>query len=332
MGARLRAVRQVRPRFIGRDALAQIDPETQRRKVTLTWEAEDVAKIFTALFDTETDGYQFFDLPIANYGSSNFDSSMRRAGGPPVDERLRRHPPAQSAEITVSQSTREAVMHSRFAQAEWLAAEIARLRQDWRLERHPFLERWLAGELTGRDLQVFAAEHHHAVMALEAVGRRAAGMCDGMLAEQLVRYAEDQQEAVKLSCQFASATGWGRSAWYFGADPLQQTAACARAWAGEHGCLAQHLVSIQVIESALGQLAARQLDALIDHYRFDLSSARCFASHAERWARDAALAEAALTSLLPLTSPEALVRHAEIAYRSYLGLLDGVQRLAERSS
>jgi vanillate/3-O-methylgallate O-demethylase len=66
--------------FIGRDALTQVDPETQRRKVTLAWEAEDVAKIFTSLLDTESRGYQFFDLPIANYGSSNFDSVLDRDG------------------------------------------------------------------------------------------------------------------------------------------------------------------------------------------------------------------------------------------------------------
>ncbi len=66
--------------FIGRDALAQIDPDSQRRKVTLAWEAEDVVKIFTSLFDTEDQGYQFFDLPIANYGSSNFDSVLDADG------------------------------------------------------------------------------------------------------------------------------------------------------------------------------------------------------------------------------------------------------------
>jgi vanillate/3-O-methylgallate O-demethylase len=66
--------------FIGRDALEQIDPETQRRKVTLAWEAEDMATIFASLFDTEGDGYQFFDLPIANYGSSNFDSVLDADG------------------------------------------------------------------------------------------------------------------------------------------------------------------------------------------------------------------------------------------------------------
>ena len=60
--------------FIGRDALEKIDPETQRRKVTLAWNAEDVTKIFASLFDTEGDSYKFFDLPLANYGSANYDS------------------------------------------------------------------------------------------------------------------------------------------------------------------------------------------------------------------------------------------------------------------
>jgi vanillate/3-O-methylgallate O-demethylase len=66
--------------FIGRDALERIEPDTQRKKVTLAWEGEDVAKIFASLFEGDGDGYQFFDLPIANYGSSNFDSVLDRDG------------------------------------------------------------------------------------------------------------------------------------------------------------------------------------------------------------------------------------------------------------
>jgi vanillate/3-O-methylgallate O-demethylase len=62
--------------FIGRDALEQIDPATQRQKVTLAWEADDVAQIFDSMFDVEGESYQFFDLPIANYGASNFDSVL----------------------------------------------------------------------------------------------------------------------------------------------------------------------------------------------------------------------------------------------------------------
>jgi vanillate/3-O-methylgallate O-demethylase len=66
--------------FIGRDALEQVDPETQRKKVTLAWEGDDVARIYASLFEADGDAFQFFDLPIANYGSSNFDSVLDTDG------------------------------------------------------------------------------------------------------------------------------------------------------------------------------------------------------------------------------------------------------------
>jgi vanillate/3-O-methylgallate O-demethylase len=66
--------------FIGRDALEAIDADSQRRKVTLAWQGEDAAKISASMFDVDGDSYQFFDPPIANYGSSSFDSVLDRDG------------------------------------------------------------------------------------------------------------------------------------------------------------------------------------------------------------------------------------------------------------
>ncbi|MFD8160876.1 vanillate/3-O-methylgallate O-demethylase [Streptomyces malaysiensis] len=60
--------------FVGRSALEAIDPAAQRRKVTLAWNAEDVAKLLASPVDPDGPGHQFFDLPNANYGSSNFDA------------------------------------------------------------------------------------------------------------------------------------------------------------------------------------------------------------------------------------------------------------------
>ena len=65
--------------FVGRDALAAIEPEKQRRKVTLAWNADDVAKLLSYLV-TDGPDYQFFDLPNANYGPSNFDSVVDADG------------------------------------------------------------------------------------------------------------------------------------------------------------------------------------------------------------------------------------------------------------
>ena len=66
--------------FVGRDALEQIDPEQQRKKVTLAWNDEDLAKILASVIDREGPGYQFFDLPNANYGSSNYDAVIDADG------------------------------------------------------------------------------------------------------------------------------------------------------------------------------------------------------------------------------------------------------------
>jgi len=59
--------------FVGRDALSGIEPERQRRKVTLAWNADDVARLLASPVNEGGPQYQFFDLPNANYGSSNYD-------------------------------------------------------------------------------------------------------------------------------------------------------------------------------------------------------------------------------------------------------------------
>jgi vanillate/3-O-methylgallate O-demethylase len=66
--------------FIGRDALEKIESDAQRKKVTLEWDGEDVARIYASLFALEGDGYQFFDVPIANYGAAGYDSVLDADG------------------------------------------------------------------------------------------------------------------------------------------------------------------------------------------------------------------------------------------------------------
>ncbi|KAA0979234.1 aminomethyl transferase family protein [Paeniglutamicibacter gangotriensis] len=59
--------------FIGREALEKIDPASQRKKVTLAWNAEDLGTILSSILDPDEVPYKYFDLPLANYGSSNYD-------------------------------------------------------------------------------------------------------------------------------------------------------------------------------------------------------------------------------------------------------------------
>ena len=66
--------------FIGRGALEKIDPATQRKKVTLHWNADDLKKVWGSLLDPEGEQYKFFDLPLANYANSNYDKVVDAAG------------------------------------------------------------------------------------------------------------------------------------------------------------------------------------------------------------------------------------------------------------
>jgi vanillate/3-O-methylgallate O-demethylase len=68
--------------FIGRDALEKLDKTTQRKKVTLAWNAEDMSKIYSSLFDSSEGAqhYKFFDLPLANYANTNADAVLDAAG------------------------------------------------------------------------------------------------------------------------------------------------------------------------------------------------------------------------------------------------------------
>ncbi|MDY6945140.1 MAG: aminomethyltransferase family protein [Pseudomonadota bacterium] len=64
--------------FVGRQALERMSREgrAQRRKVTFEWNGDDLAKVFASLFDREREPCKFFDLPIANYASSSYDSVL----------------------------------------------------------------------------------------------------------------------------------------------------------------------------------------------------------------------------------------------------------------
>ncbi|MGB3796604.1 MAG: aminomethyl transferase family protein [Alteraurantiacibacter sp.] len=69
--------------FIGADALKEIaenSKDEQRKKVTLEWNADDMKKIVSSMFEPEGEQYKFFDLPLANYANSNYDKVVDADG------------------------------------------------------------------------------------------------------------------------------------------------------------------------------------------------------------------------------------------------------------
>ena len=65
--------------FIGRDALEKIADEPHRKKVTLEWNGDDVARVMASMFVPGQDCFKYIDLPISNYASASFDQ-LKKGG------------------------------------------------------------------------------------------------------------------------------------------------------------------------------------------------------------------------------------------------------------
>ncbi len=61
--------------FIGREALEQIADKPARRKVTLAWNGEDVARAMGTLFQ-KGDPAKYIDLPLSNYSTWPYDKVL----------------------------------------------------------------------------------------------------------------------------------------------------------------------------------------------------------------------------------------------------------------
>jgi glycine cleavage system aminomethyltransferase T len=60
--------------FIGKAGVEKLSQNQKRKKVTLVWNGEDVAKVFASLTgQTSGDIYKYIDMPIANYATLMYD-------------------------------------------------------------------------------------------------------------------------------------------------------------------------------------------------------------------------------------------------------------------
>src|SRR5436309_5731912 len=107
---------------------------------------------------------------------------------------------------------------------DWFWTEVALLRERWDVLEHPFYRRWSAGQLRPGDLQLYASEYHHAVVAIATASKRAADRAQGELADALRAHAAEEEDHIGLWMDFARGTGWCKGdGWFFGEDPYEET-------------------------------------------------------------------------------------------------------------
>jgi pyrroloquinoline-quinone synthase len=186
-------------------------------------------------------------------------------------------------------------------------------RARWNVLEHSFYRRWSAGELSRRELAVYAGEYHHAVEAL-AEGLAAAG-------PSVAEHAAEEAGHVGVWDQFADAVGGDT-----GRDRRPETDVCVEAWTAGRDTI-ERLVVAYAIESGRPEISRTKLEGMTRHYGVAEGPAtEYFELHAERDHEHAAQTRALIEDSLDGADEERLLELAEGALRGNWLLLDGVER------
>lgn len=215
-------------------------------------------------------------------------------------------------------------------------ARIDQVRRECNVLEHPFYQRWSAGTLTERELDVYAGQYRHAVVALaEASGRAAAkAASDGSSAEHaagLERHAVEEAAHVALWDEFAQALSG--VAGHDEEEAFEQTRQCADSWiAGDD--LLEHLAVLYAIEASQPGISKTKLEGLVQRYGYSEEgpATEYFRLHATLDIEHAQQARELIERLMGAVDTQAqgeaadrMVARAEAALRGNWALLDGVE-------
>lgn len=194
---------------------------------------------------------------------------------------------------------------------------IERSRERWDVLRHPFYQRWSAGELSGEELARYSGQYRHAVEAIAEISEDAAQELPER--PELGRHAAEERGHLRLWDGFLEAVGGDA------ADaPTHETAQCVDSWTAD-GELVEKLARLYAIESGQPEISRTKREGLVGRYGYaDGAPTAYFRIHESRDVEHAAEVRELIAEVGTEAQADRVVAAAESAFRANWRLLDGV--------
>lgn len=190
-------------------------------------------------------------------------------------------------------------------------------RERWDVLRHPFYERWSAGELSREELARYSGQYRHAVVAIAELSAEIADRLPQF--PELRRHAAEELGHVRLWDGFVEAVGGDSDS-----EPTPETEVCAGEWTSGESTL-ELLGKLYAVEVAQPAISQTKRQGLLDRYGFeDGLGTAYFKVHEGRDVEHAAEVKALIEQLLEDGDESDVAAAAGSAYEANWRLLDGV--------